>query len=158
MGAKVYIASSLENAAAVRRLRDLLVWQGHTVTYDWTEHGSVQSEGPERIAAVAAAEEAGVRAAELLIALLPGGRGTHVEIGIALGARVPVVLHGVDAYDRECAFYRSNGVLDRMASSVALEGVAAAVTAWHAPKLWGNERRWLPMPACFVATEVPDGP
>ena len=43
-----------------------------------------------------------------LVAILPGGRGTHAEIGIAIGLGLPVVLlEQVGAYDAECAFYHA---------------------------------------------------
>lgn len=104
-----YIASSLANAVNVRALRDRLVVMGLRHTYDWTEHGSVQADGEERIREVALLEFNGVQAADLVIVLLPGGRGTHVELGLALGMQKHVLLvatheqlhadHGV------CAFY-----------------------------------------------------
>lgn len=82
----VYIATGLDNAAAHNRLRDLLAAQGVGLTYDWTTHGSVWQRGRAEIREVAALEADGVRHADLVIALLPGGRGTHAEIGIAIGS------------------------------------------------------------------------
>lgn len=85
-----YIASRLENAARVRELRDLLHAAGWAITYDWSSHGSVR--GPEVsreiIARVADHEVNGVLDADVLIVLLPGGRGTHTELGVALGYQV----------------------------------------------------------------------
>lgn len=83
---KFYIATSLDNAAIHKRLTALLVNAGHELTYDWTAHGSVQSEPEERRAEVAEAEILGVEKAEILIVYLPGGRGTHTELGVGLGA------------------------------------------------------------------------
>jgi hypothetical protein len=104
--AKVYIASRLENAAAVRELRDELAKHDVVLTYDWTEHGSVQNEGAERMRDVAHAEASGVEEADLVIVLLPGGRGTHVEIGIAIGAGVDILLVGEQQSEgHDCAFY-----------------------------------------------------
>lgn len=79
-----YIASGLENAEQVRALRDRLNAAGWKQTYDWTTHGSVQKEGVEVIAEVASKEIEGVVMAEVFIALLPGGRGTHCELGGAI--------------------------------------------------------------------------
>ena len=81
---KYYIASGLENAAAVRELKQILDAAGWHHTYDWTVHGSVYGEGADRLAEVAAAESAGVIDAEVVVALLPGGRGTHTELGMAI--------------------------------------------------------------------------
>lgn len=89
---KFYIASGLENAGQVRQVAESLKAAGWTHTYDWTVHGSVQCEGVERIAEVAAAESEGVIGADVVVVLLPGGRGTHVELGIALG--LSALLHG----------------------------------------------------------------
>ncbi len=54
--------------------------------------------------------------ADLLIVLLPGEKGTHTELGIALGNRVKVVLHSEDPipfnpYGKEtCSFYWDSSV------------------------------------------------
>lgn len=113
---RLYLASGLSNrntvAQIARDLRDL----GHVITYDWTEHGSVQDASDDEKAAVAMAELGGVLAAEMVVAVLPGGRGTHVEIGAALGAGIPVViviqrLEDLLVDGIECVFYRAPGVL-----------------------------------------------
>jgi hypothetical protein len=81
----VYIATSLENSQAhsalAQRLRDV----GVGLSYDWTTHGSAQST-PERWWEVAESEIDGVKSADLVIVLLPGGNGTHVELGAALAS------------------------------------------------------------------------
>jgi len=84
---KFYIASSLENAPSVQKLGARLLQQpGFTWTYDWTVHGSVMNESALRKAEVARAELDGATRANLLIVLLPGGKGTHVELGAALAS------------------------------------------------------------------------
>jgi hypothetical protein len=88
---KLYIASRLANAANVRNLGARLVSEGCKITYDWTRHGSVERE-PHRWAEVAVAEVQGVMNADILVALLPGGNGTHVELGLALGTGIPILL------------------------------------------------------------------
>ncbi len=81
-----YIASKLENAEQVRELKVRLDALGWKHTYDWTVHGSVQGDA-SRCREVAAKEMEGVYMAAVVIVLLPGGRGTHVELGCALGIR-----------------------------------------------------------------------
>ena len=49
--------------------------------------------GPDGYADTALAEIAAVREADVLVVLLPGGYGTHVEIGAALALGKPVILH-----------------------------------------------------------------
>jgi len=133
---KIYVATGLERAAEARSLMSKLGELGHTITYDWTAHGSVQRDGPGRIAEVANAEAAGVVASNVFIALLPGGRGTHTELGIAIGSaaaeeiwprgvclrRIYLVgpLAGADGL--ECAFYRHRLVSARFETADELLG------------------------------------
>jgi hypothetical protein len=85
---KFYIASGLDNAGQVRQVAETLKAAGWTHTYDWTVHGSVAGKGPDVFVETAAAEVLGVRDADVVIVLLPGGRGTHAELGVALGEAV----------------------------------------------------------------------
>lgn len=108
---RFYVATSLSRAAEQNRVRDALVAMGHTITYDWSAHGSVQADGPERCGEVAAAEIGGVANADFVVVLLPGGRGTHAELGAALlGSCRRVFVHAANdelfmADERTCAFY-----------------------------------------------------
>lgn len=111
-----YIASRLENAEEVKSLKRVLDKWGWHHTYDWTVHGSVQKEPSERIGQVAMDELHGVVTAQVLIALLPGGRGTHVEIGAALAMGKDVILLSENPEDfgntgKTCAFYHHPDVL-----------------------------------------------
>lgn len=81
---RFYVASGLENFAAVREVSAELKALGHQQTYDWTEHCDVRDQGGERMRQVAGREVSAVLEADLVIALLPGGRGTHTEIGLAV--------------------------------------------------------------------------
>lgn len=107
---KFYIASKLENAELVSSVAEVLKSLGWKHTYDWTVHGSVQGEGEARLTEVAEYELNGVRKADIVIVLLPGGRGTHVELGaaLALGKRVYIWAE-TDEYflhdERTCVFY-----------------------------------------------------
>ncbi len=123
----IYIASRLENAAQVRALRDALAPHGVHLTYDWTTHGSVQRAGVARMREVAQQETAGVRHARVLVALLPGGRGTHVEIGIALGLLIPVLLVGEQPGPYDCAFYH-HPLVERVAPEAVERRVLELLT------------------------------
>jgi nucleoside 2-deoxyribosyltransferase len=107
---KYYIASKLENHAEHNRLRDILNKMGHELTYDWTVTGPVHSQGLQRVEEVAQLEHEGVFNADRLIMLWPGGRGTHVELGmgIALGKDCIIISdvenHHIASPDT-CAFY-----------------------------------------------------
>lgn len=107
---KYYIATGLENHELHNVIRDHLAILGHSITYDWTIHGPVWSKGVERCTVVAVHELLGVKEADFVIVLLPGGRGTHIELGIALAAGRKVYFvsnnpeHHAAAPD-VCAFY-----------------------------------------------------
>lgn len=125
---KYYIASRLENWEQVRALKARLD-KHHECTYDWTIHGSVQMAPPDVIERVAQAEAEGVAKADKLFVLLKGGRGTHVELGIAIGLGKPVYLISNNPEDdfgttgKTCAFYHHP--LVRKVKLSDLEGVLA---------------------------------
>lgn len=107
---KFYIATRLERAARAELLALHLTLAGHEITYPWWQHGAVGREGSERLIQVSILETQGVLTADAVIALLPGGRGTHAELGIALGAGKPVIVwdetnEAFQLTDATCAFY-----------------------------------------------------
>lgn len=113
---KYYIATKLENHAQHTIVRDKLL--PHQLTYDWTVHGPVWQRGKSVIKDVSCKEHIGTVGSDLLIALLPGGRGTHVEIGMALAAGVPTMIystneHHFEAHEDTCAFYHHPMVIYR---------------------------------------------
>ena len=65
-------------------VRDDLKKCGHDLTYDWTLHGSVKSVSKERLREVASLELDGVSEADFVVVLLPGGNGTHLELGFSI--------------------------------------------------------------------------
>ena len=81
---KFYVASGVPNAERVNQAAQVLAARGHERTYDWTKHGDVSAESPERKREVAMTEAQAVQGAELVVLLLPGRFGTHAELGIAL--------------------------------------------------------------------------
>lgn len=152
----VYVATGLEHAHRARLVGYALRAAGHKITYDWTTHGSVQGEGFQRLAEVAQAERDGVAVADLVIAILPGGRGTHVEIGMALGYGIPVALLIEDGcYDAECAFY-SLPEIDRRGWTTLVELTDAAVGA-AAVVAAGLEEGHVEGPDPFFDAPLPDG-
>lgn len=105
-----YIASKLENADNVKVVANVLKARGWKQTYDWTVHGSVQDSGEEVLTKVAEKEIHGVRESDIVIVLLPGGRGTHAELGAANITGKKVFIHAFDdSYflqdGNTCAFY-----------------------------------------------------
>lgn len=139
---KYYIATRLENHAAHNVVRDGLSKLGHEITYDWTTHGPVWRKGVDEICRVALLERDGVESADVVIGLLPGGRGTHAEIGIAIGRRVPIILHHADdsmfgATPETCAFYHAP---DTLCLTGPLSNLPSAVDAVMRRRMRDEER------------------
>lgn len=124
IGKKAYVASGLENIEEALRIISFLRSFGVENTYDWTSHGPAWPLGRDRVAEVSRAELDGVAAADFVVVRLPGGRGTHVEMGAALALRRPVVIYGGKEkflVDKDCcAFYHHPGVLARVTSDAEL--------------------------------------
>ena len=107
---RFYIASRLENHERVNNLAHRLKRFGWEHTYDWTVHGSVKETDVETLKAVGQKEYDGVKNADVVIVLTPQGRGTHVELGMAIALNKMVYLcHEDDKYfhcdDNTSAFY-----------------------------------------------------
>ena len=116
---KFYLASTLSNAKAARDIANYLIWKGWEQTYDWTEHGAVSGDKREVLEYVASKELDGVLAASMVFLLLPGKRGSHVELGAALAARKPVIILSPSAEHLDdcgvtCSFYWHTGIADRI--------------------------------------------
>ncbi len=79
-----YIASGVENAARVNEAAAVLTKLGHRRTYNWTLHGSVKGGAVQKKQSVARLACDGVLSASLFVLLLPGAKGTHAELGMAL--------------------------------------------------------------------------
>lgn len=107
---RFYISSRLGNREQVRYVADALKRSGWTHTCDWTAFDAPAEDCPDSLRGIGMQEYEGVRAADVVIVLTPQGRGTHIELGmaIALGKRV-YIYHSDDAFfrcdDNTCAFY-----------------------------------------------------
>jgi hypothetical protein len=90
---RFYLSTRKDPSGQAVALLEALKARGWKRTFDWTNHSNV---GPDGYADTALAEIAAVREAGVLIVLLPGGYGAHVEIGAALALGKPVILHAPD--------------------------------------------------------------
>lgn len=91
-----YIATSLSRMFAHNLVRDALNMLEHKISYDWTLHGNVKSVSKERLREVAICELKAVSDADFVVVLLPGGNGTHLELGFAIASGKKVFLHSED--------------------------------------------------------------
>jgi nucleoside 2-deoxyribosyltransferase len=127
---KFYLATAKDHAARAEKLLETLKSQGWERTFTWAGEDKAGTEGcPE----LALAELAGVREADVLIVLLPGGYGTHVEIGAALALGKPVILHAPDQKTLDtpypCVFHYHPGVTLLVSEVVDVGAVLAHLPA-----------------------------
>lgn len=87
---RFYTASSFQNILDVKYLNQRLVEKGYELSYDWTQNGRASSLA--ELTVIGEEEMKGVRNADFLIVLLPGGKGSHIEMGMAFGLRKRVYL------------------------------------------------------------------
>ena len=118
---RFYIASKLENAEQVTEIASALRSAGHENTYDWTTHGSIQGEGKEILKKTMLNELNGVKEADMLIVLFPGGRGSHVELGMGIAFNHTIVLcsDSFDLFqsdDKTCVFYWGENIFQCVGS------------------------------------------
>ncbi len=107
---KFYIASSFQNKQHVQAIATELKNRGYKHTYDWTKNEKAIT--LDDLASIGEAERQSVKKADFLIVLLPGGKGTHVELGIALGQDIPVYLYNEEGFlsSEASSFYYTSGV------------------------------------------------
>jgi nucleoside 2-deoxyribosyltransferase len=94
---KFYVASSFGNLDAVRYVTSKLVDNGYFHTYDWT--ASEKAKGSltlDDLKTIGENEKKAVMESDFIVVLLPGGKGTHIELGIAIGQGKRVFLYSPD--------------------------------------------------------------
>ena len=91
----VQTASSFRNIETVRSINHQLTRQGHHLTYDWTRSDRVDT--PAALQRIGQLELDAVKASDCLILVLPAGKGSHVELGIALSNQISVFLCMLDS-------------------------------------------------------------
>ena len=109
---KFYIASSLKNIENVRRVAESLKSRGFIQTYDWTTHSNIDC--ISKLSKIGQEEVTGVLDADVVIVMFPAGKGSHVELGIAMGAKKKIYLysstHEINEIGTTCTFYHVNEI------------------------------------------------
>ncbi|WP_433748089.1 nucleoside 2-deoxyribosyltransferase [Falsibacillus pallidus] len=109
---KFYVASSLQNIEQVRSISEQLKNKGYVQTYDWTDNSRAST--IEELRDIGEKERIAVKDADFLIVLLPAGKGSHIELGIALGQGKPIFIHSPDDkimnFETTSTFYHVSGV------------------------------------------------
>lgn len=107
-----YIASSFKNIQQVRVLSHELQLKGHNHTYDWTQNERANS--LESLTTFGEKEKEAVMHSDFVVILLPAGKGSHIELGIALGLGKRIYLYSPSdelfEFDQTSTFYYVAGV------------------------------------------------
>ncbi|HEK9104039.1 TPA: group-specific protein [Bacillus pseudomycoides] len=91
---KFYVASSFQNIDNVRYVSEKLKSKGFTHTYDWTQNERASTFTD--LINIGQAEKNAVIESDFIVVLLPAGKGSHIEFGIALGTDKKIYLYSPD--------------------------------------------------------------
>lgn len=109
---KFYIASSFTNIEKVREVSSLLKNKGFIQTYDWTQNERAVT--LEDLKEIGEKERIAVLEADFIIVLLPAGKGSHIEFGLALGQGKKIYLcsenDDIDNFETTSTFYHLDNV------------------------------------------------
>lgn len=86
-----YVASSFKNIPMVRAVTESLRAAGHRLTYDWTQNERAST--AKDLECIGQEEKRAILEADVVIVLLPGGKGTHVELVLALAWEKSIYLY-----------------------------------------------------------------
>jgi nucleoside 2-deoxyribosyltransferase len=91
---KFYVGSGMKNWELVNNYAKLLKENGWEQTYDWVKNISDDISRNDMIK-YASLESQGIIDSDVVIILLPAGRGAHIELGMALALNKEVFLCSV---------------------------------------------------------------
>jgi nucleoside 2-deoxyribosyltransferase len=104
---KFYVASNFKNIDTVRYVSNELINKGYIQTYDWTKNERAST--LEKLKEIGQQERNAVMEADFIIVLLPAGKGSHIEFGIALGQGKKIYLYSqydeVNKFETTSTFY-----------------------------------------------------
>ncbi|MBM7584091.1 nucleoside 2-deoxyribosyltransferase [Bacillus pakistanensis] len=107
-----YIASSFSNKHYVNELAQSLERDGHEQLYDWTKNDRATNE--KNLKKIGEAEKKAIMESDVFILFLPGGKGSHIELGIALSLVKQIWIYSRDGADFHpeltTTFYYIDGV------------------------------------------------
>lgn len=90
---KFYIGSGFKNVDKVNRLSSELQKFGWTHTYNWANIEGIGNETREDLINYSILELNGIDKSDIVIIVLPAGRGTHIELGYALAKGKKIILY-----------------------------------------------------------------
>ncbi|WP_282941067.1 group-specific protein [Paenibacillus sp. RC67] len=89
---KFYVASSFRNVDIVRYVANQLINKGFIQTLDWTRY-EAEISTIEQLKEIAQCEKNAVYEADFIIVILPAGKGSHIELGMAIGQAKKIYLY-----------------------------------------------------------------
>ena len=109
---KFYVASSFKNIEIVRFVSNQLKDEGFIQTYDWTRNERAST--IDDLKKIGLQEKNAVMEADFLIVLLPAGKGSHIELGIAIELEKRIYLYSpndeVNRFETTSTFYHLSEV------------------------------------------------
>ena len=104
---KFYIASGFHNKEKVKYVSEKLKRKGFIHTYDWTLNERAST--LEDLKKIGQLEKTAIFEADFVVVLLPAGKGSHIELGMALGQGKKIYLYSpnqeVDDFKTTVTFY-----------------------------------------------------
>ena len=97
---KFYIGSGFLNFELVNIISEKLINLGHIHTYNWAKN-IIENETIEDMIRASELEKQAIIDSDVVIIILPAGRGTHIELGMALALNRKVYLYSKDGKDFE---------------------------------------------------------
>ena len=91
---KFYVGSGMKNCELVNYYANLLKENGWEQTYDWVKNVSDDISRDDMIK-YASLESQGIVNSDVVIILLPAGRGAHIELGMAMALNKEIFLCSV---------------------------------------------------------------
>lgn len=89
---KFYIGSGFKNADLVNEFSEKLQSHGWEHTFNWTKYIS-DYETIEDLIKYSELEQKGIEESDAVIIILPAGRGTHIELGMAIALNKKIYLY-----------------------------------------------------------------
>ena len=110
---KFYVGSGMKNCKLVNCYAKLLKENGWEQTYDWVKNVSDDITRDDMIR-YASLESQGIIDSDVVIILLPAGRGAHIELGMAMALNKEIFLCSVTneefSIENTVAFYELSKV------------------------------------------------
>ncbi len=91
---KFYVGSGMKNCELVNYYANLLKENGWEQTYDWVKNVSDDISREDMIK-YASLESQGIVDSDVVVILLPAGRGAHIELGMAMALNKEIFLCSV---------------------------------------------------------------